>query len=105
MSEVIRPTETIRAENLYTDQDMSVALVALNGINRSTINYGSTTTYEVITGRGIMFVDRMMHAIEPGAKITVPQGTAYYDAGKDVVMWATSTPPFNMDSVVEVDKN
>ena len=102
MSEQYNLQEIHRAETLYSDQTLSVALIALNGINRSAVNYGSTTTYEVITGQGVMFIDYTMHVLEPGAKITVPKATAYYDAGEDVVMWATSTPPFNIHSVVAI---
>lgn len=102
MSEVFAKRDVIRAETLYADQDISVALIALSGINRSTVNHGSATAYEVISGQGVMFVDYTMHPLEPGARVVVPKGTPYYDAGEDVVMWAVSSPPFNIDSVLEI---
>lgn len=103
MTEQITQKEILRAQTLYEDQIASLALVALNGINQTIINFGSTTTYEVFSGKGIMFVDSTPHVLEPGVRITVPRGTPYYDAGEDVVMWATSVPPFNINTVREID--
>lgn len=102
MSEHITRTEILRAETLYENQETSVALLALNGINRATVNYGSSTTYKVFAGRGVMFVGHDMHILEPGAQVTVPRGTPSYDAGEGVVMWATSTPPFRASMVDEI---
>ena len=103
MTEHITHKEVLRAETLYADQIASLALVALNGINQTIINYGSTTTYEVFAGKGMMFVDQTMHVLEPGTRVVVPRGTAYYDAGEDVAMWATSVPPFNPNAVKKID--
>lgn len=95
-----RPTDepVLRAETIYEDTDRTVALIALRGINKRTINHRSTTTYEVIAGKGTMDVDGTIHELREGIAITVPAGTPYHDEGL-VDMRATSIPPFSIDGV------
>jgi mannose-6-phosphate isomerase-like protein (cupin superfamily) len=101
--EPIRPNEALRVQPFYTNESFSVALIALKGINTVMINYLSTTTYKVITGSGIMHIGDEQHTLQPDSFVTVPRNTPYYDEG-EVVMWATSTPPFDYDSVQEVEQ-
>lgn len=88
----------IRVEQLYEDADKTVVMVALRGLNRTTINHGSTTTYEVLSGNGIMNIDGEVHELSEGVIVTVQAGTPYYDEGH-LDMRATSIPPFDIVKV------
>jgi mannose-6-phosphate isomerase-like protein (cupin superfamily) len=93
--------EVLRVKTLYEDDVKSIAIVALNGTNRATINHRSTTTYEVLAGFGIMHVADSLHILEPGSSVFVPAETPYYDEGR-MVMLATSVPPFDIAAVEEI---
>jgi len=94
--------EILRAETLYLDDERSVAVVAVNGINRKTINHLSDTNYRVIVGTGLMHLPRRDVELTPGTSVNVRANTPYYDEGS-LIMIATSTPPFDPESVETLD--
>lgn len=94
--------EVLRVEPLYSDNEKSVALVALNGTNQAIVNRLSTTTYQVIAGNGVMHLPGKNVELKNGSELTVPAKTPYYDEGS-VVMIATSIPPFDPEHVETVE--
>lgn len=89
----------LEVETLLVDDERSVARVVINGLNSRIVNHRSTTTYSVCYGGGYMEIDGVMHVLEDGVELTVPAGTPYRDAGHQLVMIATSVPPFNRADV------
>jgi mannose-6-phosphate isomerase-like protein (cupin superfamily) len=83
---------------ISADSDKSVVRIKLSGENQRVINHLSETTYEVISGQGTMEVNGVIYDLKPGVKVTVPVGVPYQDSGY-VEMIATSTPPFDINSV------
>lgn len=91
--------QNLYVEELYRDEKKSVARMVLRGVGRRAINHLSETTYETLCGSGIMDVDGEIYELYQGnLAITVKPGTPYYDQG-DVVLLATSRPPFQPDKV------
>ena len=94
------PARYFDAMPLYQDEQKSVALIELNGVNDVVKNLGSTTTYEVIAGHGQFAVrhndSQPRHIIQvcAGSVLRISPGTEYQDRG-DLTMIATSEPPFD----------
>lgn len=88
----------LKVETLRVDDEVSVARIALRGLNKKTINHRSTTLYHVISGQGIMNVDGEIYVLTEGVIIEVPSETPYFDEG-NVDMEAVSVPPYNLHDV------
>lgn len=93
---------TLFAELLRENGDESCARIYLDGVNDKIINDGSKTSYEVESGRGAMIANGIYYDLEPGTKICIPKGVTYQDAGRKLVMYAVSTPPFDPARVRKV---
>ncbi|MCA9337171.1 hypothetical protein KC951_00490 [Candidatus Saccharibacteria bacterium] len=94
-------------ETWYEGSDKTIALIVLKGLGSYVRNNESETTYEVVSGLATFeFEDEpgKQFFVEAGNKVTVPMGIAYRDQG-DVVMLATSTPPFNPNAVEIIQDN
>lgn len=90
-------------ETLRENEDETVALIALDGTNRAIMNHGSDTEYHVVAGEGMMRRDDEAIRLLPGTSVTIESGTPYYDRGC-LLMLATSRPPFNPETVEEIEK-
>jgi mannose-6-phosphate isomerase-like protein (cupin superfamily) len=93
-----QPELPLSIELLFKNEVVSVAHIALKGVNRRTINHGSTTTYSVLSGEGIMRIGDMEHTLAEGTTVVVPKGTPYMDEG-NVEMVVTCIPPFDPASI------
>lgn len=104
MSEYLSETNdpALTVETLRVDDEMSVARISLRGLNRKTINHGSTTLYHVLSGEGTMDVDGVVHELYEGVIVEVPPRTPYFDEGI-VHMEAVSIPPFNIDDIEVIE--
>lgn len=102
--EIAEMSPVINVETWLEDDDHSIAFVSVNGVNRIVMNRGSDITYHVISGTGTMNFPEEARAVAlfPNARITIPKGTVYHDAG-NLVMLATATPPFDpeMEEVIK----
>jgi len=101
MSESLRSSEPFFvAETLFEDDEKSIALIRLRGLNARFISR-SATTYEVVCGSGTMEVDGTFHDLHEGVVVHVPAHTPYQDEG-ELLMRATSVPPFDPASVAYI---
>lgn len=91
-------------ETWYEDDDRTIAFVVLQGLGNKVRNTASTTKYEVISGAGIFQVGNTVHPVIAGDTVTVGVGVPYQDCG-NLVMLATSEPPFNPDAVELIEEN
>lgn len=94
---------SISVEVVYEDSDQTVALVAVNGVNRWSVNHGSTTRYRVIGGVGCMEVDAEPISLYPGVEVEIKKGVQYRDIGRNLLLEAISFPPFNQEKVRYLD--
>ncbi len=96
--------EFFEADTWYQDTERTIAFIALKGANDKVRNHSSTTTYEVISGSGRFALQEdiglptQVYPVKAGAVVRVPKGTIYQDQG-DMVMIATSCPPFDPGAV------
>lgn len=83
-------------ETWYSDNELSIAFVALKGRGAHVRNMLSETTYEVISGHGIFRLDDddCILLVGPGDKLTIGPDQGYQDQG-NLVMLATSRPPYD----------
>ncbi len=88
----------LSAETWYIDDSKSIALIVLRGVNRLNVNHRSTTTYEVVSGGGKVTLGEEPLELNRGDTFVAPVDVPYQTEG-DLMMLATSTPPFNIDSV------
>lgn len=95
MNEKLELYPGLHAETWYEDEERSVALVTLSGLNNRIVNHRSDMRYEVMAGCGMFIIgDSNVQYVEKGAAICIPAGTQYQDEG-NLMMLATATPPFN----------
>ncbi len=94
MSEHSPEKPVLEVTPIFEDEEQTVVRVALNGVNRRIINWGSTTVYRVLYGSIVMDLDGEIHHLADNDEIEVLHGTPYKDAGT-AVMEATSRPPFD----------
>lgn len=104
MNEALELYPGLYAETWYEDEEKSVALVTLNGLNNRIVNRRSDMTYQIVAGCGIFNVgDSCIRFVQSGETITIPAGTRYQDEGR-MMMIATAVPPFNPSDVVTLEK-
>lgn len=84
----------LKVQTLYEDSYGSVAAIALNGANVTTINHGSDTRYAVTSGGAMFWLHDEPELVFEGESIFVPRGMPYSDAG-EATMVAVSMPPFD----------
>lgn len=101
MSEVL--PQPLFAETIYEDDVLSVAHVALSGLNGWVINHRSKMEYEVLSGSGFLIAGDKMHNLKRGEKVTILPGIPYRDGGTHLDMLATAWPPFDIDTVEFVE--
>lgn len=93
-------------DTLYEDDTRTIALVVLQGVGARVRNLRSATSYSVVSGHGHFFrkfpnTGQLFDMdVNPGDVVHIPAGVEYQDSG-DLVMLATSIPPFD-PSAVEV---
>jgi len=103
MSNFIHDGEAIfEVEPIYEDDELTIVRISLCGLNRIIRNEGSTTTYRITTGEGMMVVDGQEIFLRPGVEVVVEQGSEYYDVGNFEGI-AISKPPFDESKVVLVE--
>lgn len=93
---------TFEVEPIYEDDELTVVRIALCGLNRKVRNEGSTTTYSITSGEGMMVVDGEEICLKPGIEVVVEQGSEYYDMG-NFEGFAISRPPFDESKIVLVE--
>lgn len=91
------------AETWFQDDEKSIALIVLKGLNSKVRNRVSTTTYEVVSGSGRFSFGGADFEVKAGSRVTIPAGHTYQDQG-DLVMLATSRPPFNPKQVEVIEE-
>ena len=94
----------LRVETITVTDEYSRVRIALNGINRVSLNRVSTTLYHVLSGTGIMNVNGVVGELYPGTIVEVPPNTPYFDVSDDILeMDAVSIPPFDPADVEYLD--
>lgn len=86
----------VRMQRVQTNR--SVAWINLDGVNRGSINHGSDTTYQVLTGEVSFVVDNAIENVVAGGSIRIPKGTPYQDIGR-ATMYAVCEPAFDANKI------
>lgn len=86
----------VRMQRVQTAR--SVAWIKLDGVNKGSINHGSDTTYQVLTGEVSFVVDDAVENVSAGGSIRIPMGTPYQDIGR-ATMYAVCEPAFDASKV------
>ena len=90
--------EVFLVEDLYEDENFSVARVTLEGLGKLVKNNISDMTYILLEGEGEFRVNGSVNRINKGQSLTISKGTLYQDEG-NMVMLAIAIPPFDPASV------
>lgn len=96
---MIKVKELLDAQN---SQNISVALVKLDGINKKNKNKKSDMFYFILEGRGIFNVEGKEYHVKKNCLIVVPKNTIYFDKGK-MKMLSFCSPRFDPNSVEYLD--
>jgi mannose-6-phosphate isomerase-like protein (cupin superfamily) len=88
----------IIVREVFENDAMSFAIVAVKGTNVRTINHGSNTVYHVASGDGFFRIGDQVLRVIAGDTVTIPAGTPYQDAGT-MVLHVICTPPFDRNMV------
>jgi len=78
--------------------NVSVAIVKVNGTNKKVINKRSDALYYVLKGKGEFNIDGEKIAINTGDLVFIPKGTPYFDKGK-LTLLSINCPRFNKNFV------
>ncbi len=95
----------IKVKQLLNQKDVdnvSAALVKINGTNKKVINKRSDALYYVIEGNGSFNIDGEELPVEAGDFVYIPKGTPYFDKG-NLVMLGFNNPRFDKDFVDYLD--
>ena len=91
----------IKVKQLLNQKDIdnvSVALVEIDGNNKKIINKRGDALYFILDGEGQFEIDGEMVKVAKGDLIFIPQGTPYYDKGK-LKMISFNNPRFDKNFI------
>lgn len=95
----------ISVRDLLTElmsEDVSVAVVELNGVNRKVVNKVSRVFYFVLEGEGVFNIEGNEHFVGEGDFVLIPPGTSYFDKG-EMKLLSVCTPRFDPNNLEYLD--
>lgn len=97
----------IKVKQLLNQEDidnLSVAIVEINGKNKKIINKRGDAIYYVLNGLGIFEINGQKNSVEEGDLIFIPKGTEYYDSGK-LTMLSINNPRYDSKFIEYLEEN
>ena len=95
----------IKVKQLLNQKDVdnvSAAIIKINGTNKKVVNKRGDALYYVIEGSGSFNIDGEELLVEIGDLVYIPKGTPYFDKG-NLVMLSFNSPRFDKDFVDYLD--
>lgn len=85
-----------------TSQNLSVAIIELNGNNKKLKDKVSDRCYFVLDGEGVFVIEDVEYSVKKGDLVFIPKGTIYSDSG-NLEMLSFSTPSFDPSNTEYAD--
>jgi len=95
----------IKVRQLLNQDDInnvSVAIIKINGTNKRIINTKSDAVYYVIEGNGFFDINDEEVKVETGDLIFIPKGTTYFDKGS-LTMLSINNPRYDQSAIEYLD--
>lgn len=100
----VKKFDTISVKEIFNEkgvENMSAAIIKLDGKNRSVKNKKCNSFYYIIKGNGKFNLDGIEYEVEEGDIVYIPKETTYFDEGK-MTMISFCNPRFDSDQIEEV---
>lgn len=81
-------------------QNMSIAYIKLDGVNKKIIDTVSDACYFILDGEGVFHVGKHSFPVKKGCLVTIPKNTPYFDEGK-MTLLAFRNPRYENRNVIE----
>lgn len=97
----------IKVKQLLNQEDidnLSVAIVEINGKNKKIINKRGDAIYYVLKGSGFFDINGQKNSVEQGDLIFIPKGTEYFDSGK-LTMLCINNPRYDSKLIEYLEEN
>jgi mannose-6-phosphate isomerase-like protein (cupin superfamily) len=91
----IKVKQLLNQENI---ENVSVAIIKIDGTNKKVINKRGDALYYVLDGKGEFEIDGDKVSVMTGDLVYIPKRTPYFDKGK-LTMISFNNPRFNKDFI------
>lgn len=95
----------IKVKQLLNQKDVdnvSAALIKINGTNKKVVNKRGDALYYIIEGKGSFNIDGEEILVETGDLVYIPKGIPYFDKG-NLVMLSFNNPRFDKNFIDYLD--
>lgn len=97
----------IKVKQLLNQKDienLSVAVVEINGKNKKIVNKKGDAIYYVLKGSGFFEIDGHKNLVEQGDLIFIPKGSEYFDSG-NLTMISINNPRYDSKFIEYLEDN
>lgn len=84
--------------SMQASEDISIAIIKLNGTNRKIKQRRSNVYYFVLEGEGIFTIEGVEYKVMKHTLIAIPRGTIYFDSG-NMTVFSICYPRFDAATV------
>ncbi len=84
--------------------NISAAIVEINGKNKKIINRGGDALYYVLEGSGQFEINGQKEEVKKGDLIFIPKGTQYFDSGT-LTMLSINNPRYDNKFIEYIEEN
>ncbi len=97
----------IKVKQLLNQEDidnLSVAIVEINGTNKKIINKRGDAIYYVLKGSGLFEINGSKEIVRVGDLIFIPKGSEYFDSG-NLIMLSINNPRYDSKFIEYLSEN